>query len=160
RELEGARAETARLAQASASRLVEEAARAAAAESVVAQALEAEEEIARSVEPGGRARVRSLGAEGVVLAFDGDWARMEISGKRLRVRRSDLEPARAPKTADGRRRTPEGSRRQDAGGGRQGRRAAAEDLGSLVPEIHVIGQRVEEAIEVVDKALDRALLAG
>src|SRR5262249_49052485 len=75
RELEGARAETARLAQASASRLVEQAARAAAAESVVAQALEAEEEIARSVEPGGRARVRSLGAEGVGLAFDGDWAR-------------------------------------------------------------------------------------
>jgi DNA mismatch repair protein MutS2 len=160
RELEGARAESARLAQASASRLVEEAARAASAESVVAQALEAEEEIARSVEPGGRARVRSLGAEGVVLAFDGDWARMEIAGKRLRVRRRDLEPVGIPKTADRRRPTTERSRRPEAGGGRRVPRAAAEDLGSLVPEIHVIGQRVEEAIETVDKALDQALLAG
>lgn len=155
RELEGARAETARLAQASASRLVEEAARAVAAEPVVAQAREAEEEIARTVEPGARARVRGLGAEGLVLTFEGDWARLEVAGKRLRVRRSELEPAGTGKKAGGGR--PETSRRrprpssEPSGGG---------DLASLVPEIRVIGQRVEEAIEAVDRALDQALLSG
>ena len=160
RELEAARVETARLAQASAARLIEEAARAAQAEPVVAQALEAEEEIARSVEPGGRARVRSLGAEGTVIAFDGDWARMEFGGKRLRVRRSELEPAgttsRKPKAV---RRS--GQESHDARLTAHGSR----DPGSrtpdgLVPEVHVIGQRVDDAVDAVEKALDQALLSG
>jgi DNA mismatch repair protein MutS2 len=30
----------------------------------------------------------------------------------------------------------------------------------MAPEIHVIGQHVEDAIEAVDKALDQALLSG
>ena len=147
-ELEGARAETARLAQASAARLVEEAARAATAESVVEEALEAEEELARTVEPGSRARLRGFGAEGLVVAFDGDWAQMEIQGKRLRVRRNELEPARGKK-ASGRtsatRPTPE---------------APARDLSGPTAEVNVIGQRVEEAIDAIEKALDQALLAG
>lgn len=149
KELEGARSETARLAQASAARLVEEAARAAEAESVVAQAREAEEEIARTVEPGSRARVRSLGAEGLVVAFEGDWARMEIQGKRLRVRRSELEPARG-RTAERKRQTT-GSRAPEP---------PARDLAGPTAEVNVIGQRLDEAIDRVEKALDQALLSG
>jgi DNA mismatch repair protein MutS2 len=154
RELEGVRAETARLAQASASRLIEGAVRAAQSEPVVAQALEAEEEIARSVEPGGRARVRGLGAEGVVIEFEGDWARMDMAGKRLRVRRSELEPvAGKRKTEDARRR----ALPKPVSGPPS---PPSRDFSGTVPEIHVIGQHVEEAIEAVDKALDQALLSG
>jgi DNA mismatch repair protein MutS2 len=154
KELEQARSETARLAQASAARLVEDAARAAAGEGVIAEAREAEEEIARAVEPGSRARVRSLGAEGLVVAFEGDWARMEIQGKRLRVRRSELEPARRKK-ADG--------KPQKAERGASPRPPTPPDSqpsAGPTAEVNVIGQRLDEAIDMVEKALDQALLSG
>jgi DNA mismatch repair protein MutS2 len=150
RELEEARSGTARLARASAARLVEEAAKTAATEAAVAEAREAEEEIARSVEVGGRARIRGLGAEGLVVGFEGDWAQMEIQGKRLRVRRVELEPARGRKAQD---RSPtKKSRAPDT--------ASARDLAGPTAEVNVIGQRVEEALETIEKSLDQALLSG
>ncbi len=155
KELDEARTDTARLAQASAARLVEDAGRASEAEPVVAAAREAEDEIARTVEPGSYARVRGLGAEGLVVAFDGDWAQMEIGGKRLRVRRGELEPARAvsrkPKAVS--------RNREDSG---DSRLTAYDSRPSVGPtaEVNVIGQRVEEAIDAVEKAIDQALLAG
>ncbi|HEY1435226.1 MAG TPA: Smr/MutS family protein, partial [Thermoanaerobaculia bacterium] len=156
KELEGARSETARLARASAARLVEEAASAAQAESVIAEAREAEEEIARAVEAGSRARVRGLGAEGVVVAFEGDWARMEIQGKKLRVRRSELEPARGGKATTAAGRRPEtGRRKQVEPAQAPGREAAGPTV-----EVNVIGQRLDDAIDLVEKALDQALMSG
>ena len=148
-------AETARLARASASRLIEEAARAAQAEPVVAQALEAEEEIARTVEPGARARVRSLGAEGVVLELEGDWARMDFGGKRLRVRRSELEPVRAVNRKPG-----TGNRRVPPSSGSRSAVSGSRDSAGPTAEVNVIGQRVDEAVDAVEKALDQALLSG
>ena len=149
KELEVARLASARLAQASAARLVEEASQAAAIEPVVAAAREAEEEIARKVEPGSRARVRGLGAEGLVVAFDGDWAQMEIQGKRLRVRRGELEPVR------------DGSREPKAASRERPRESHdSRDLTGPTAEVNVIGQRVDDAIDTVDKALDGALLSG
>jgi DNA mismatch repair protein MutS2 len=59
--------------------------------------------------------------------------------------------SRQPKAVSRSREDRSGSRAASTGSG---------DLGGLVPEIHVIGQRVEEAIDAVDKALDQALLAG
>jgi DNA mismatch repair protein MutS2 len=38
--------------------------------------------------------------------------------------------------------------------------APARDLSGEIAEVHVIGQRLEEAIEAVEKALDQAILAG
>ena len=151
-ELGAARQETARLAQASAARLMEEAERAARQESVLADAREAEEARARAVSPGDRARVRRLGAEGTVVSFEGDWAQMDLAGKRLRVRKTDLEPA-------GGSREEAGGRKQEAGG--KGRQRAVETVeASAVVEVHLIGQRLEEAIEAAEKALDQALLSG
>ena len=150
RELDEARSETARLAQASAARLVDEAAKTAAAEAAVAEAREAEQEIARSVEVGAPARIRGLGAEGLVVAFEGDWAQMDIHGKRLRVRRVELEPARGRKALDRsatkRPRAPETPSSRDSTG--------------PTAEVNVIGQRVEEALDTVEKALDQALVSG
>jgi DNA mismatch repair protein MutS2 len=148
RELDAARSETARLAQASAARIVEEAVRQAEAEPAVAAAREAEEEISRSVEPGGFARVRGLAAEGRVVSLEGGWANLEMQGKRLRVRRSDLEPARRP---------PGGK----ATGRSRGSVTTPEAVSSgPVSEVNVIGQRLDEAVASVEQALDRALLAG
>ncbi|HWZ85948.1 MAG TPA: Smr/MutS family protein [Thermoanaerobaculia bacterium] len=159
KELEGARLETARLAQVSAARLVEEAARAAEAETVVAAAREAEQLRSRQIGVGDVARIRGLGSEGRVVAFDGDWAQLEARGKRLRVRRSDLEPTRQTgKTA--------GAGRQKADGGRRsappasGAEARAHDLAGPTAEVNVIGQRLDEAIDLVEKALDQAILSG
>jgi len=70
-ELDAARQETQRLAQTSAARVLEEAERAAGAESVLAEAREAEELRSREVVPGQRARVRGLGAEADVVSFHG-----------------------------------------------------------------------------------------
>ena len=150
RELEEARSETARLAQASASRLIEEAAKAAAAEPALAQAREAEEEIAKTVAVGAQARIRGLGAEGLVVAFEGDWAQMDIHGKRLRVRRAELEPARGRKAQD--RSATKRPRVSDP--------VSSRDLTGPTAEVNVIGQRVEEALDAVEKSLDQALLSG
>lgn len=153
KSLEEARQEGARLAEASAKRILEEAERSLGEEeSVLAEAREAEEERSRSVQPGQKARVRRLGAEGTVVSLDGDWAHMEMLGKRLKVRRADLEPVTtgAVKRESGIvNRSPE--RPVDS-------RFTAHDSPSQ--EIHVIGQRLEEAIDAVEKALDQALLAG
>src|SRR5262249_27127928 len=156
RELEEARSETARLARTSAARLVDEAAAvAAAAEPAFTEAREAEEEAARAVEVGGPARIRALGAEGVVVSFDGDWAQMEIRGKRMRVRRSELEPAggvsRKQKAVSRSQTEPSRSRLMAHG---------SRDTSGPTAEVNVIGQRVDEAIDAVEKALDQALLTG
>jgi DNA mismatch repair protein MutS2 len=153
-ELDEARQESARLAQASAARVLAEAEGAVSAESVLADAREAREARSQSVEPGHAARVRGLGVEGRVISFDGSWAHMEIQGKRLRVRRADLEPAHAAasKSKSPSRGTVSAPARRSVAGG-------ADVAGSSV-EVHVIGQRLEEALEAVDKALDQAILAG
>ena len=153
KELEGARAETSRLARVSAARLVEEAALAAESEPVVALAREAEEAIARTVEAGHRARVRGLNAEGLVVAFDGEWAQMDIQGKRLRVRRGELEPlGAAPGKARGR--VP--SRRADS----EPVTPDARPSSGPTMEVNVIGTRLDEAIDTAEKALDQALMSG
>jgi DNA mismatch repair protein MutS2 len=149
KELSGARADTSRLAQVSAARIVEEAAIAAEVEPVVAMAREAEDAIARSVEVGHRARVRGLNAEGLVVAFDGDWAQMDMQGKRLRVRRGELEPV-SQEGAGGKRRET-GSRKQEV---------PARDVSGPTAEVNVIGTRLDEAIDTAEKALDQALMSG
>ena len=154
-ELDAARQDTHRLAQASAARVLEEAERAAGAEAVLAEAREAEELRSREVVPGQRARVRGLGAEADVVAFDGDWAHLEMKGKRLRVRRSELEPtgtaSRQPSAVSRPVPTTPGSHLADDGaGGASGQTA----------EVNVIGHRLEEAIDAVERALDQALLGG
>ena len=148
-ELDSARHETARLAQASAARVLEEAERAAEAEQVLAEAREAEQLRSKGVEVGDVARIRSLGGEGRVVAFDGEWAHLEFRGKRMRVKRSDLEPM-------------PGGRRQEAGGRKPKPDATLVSRAPTGPtmEVNVIGQHVEEAIEAAEKALDQALVSG
>jgi DNA mismatch repair protein MutS2 len=147
KELDASRHETARLAQASAARVLEEAERAAETERVVVEAREAEEIRSREVSVGDLAHIRGLDTEGVVAAFDGGWAQLEAHGKRIRVRRSDLELAPRSRTAN----RPAVSRPPAPD---------ARPSGGSAVEVNVIGQRVEEAVENVERALDQALLSG
>ena len=152
-ELDAARQETARLAQASAARLMEQAERAAEEERVLVEAHEAEEARSREISEGARARVRGLGAEGTVLSFEGDWAHLDMRGKKLKVRRADLEPLVA---AGGRRKAESSVRRSPA----SLPSPASRDLTGAIPEVHLIGQHLEEAVDAAEKALDQALLSG
>ena len=147
-ELDEARAESSRRTQLSAARVLEEAERAVAEESALADAREAREASAQTVEPGQPARVRGLGVEGRVLSFDGDWAHMEIQGKRLRVRRTELEPARAAAGKAGKAKSP--SR------GIVSTPLRSPDAVGVIPEVHVIGQRLEEALEAVERSIRRS----
>jgi DNA mismatch repair protein MutS2 len=153
-ELDAARKETARLAQASAARVIEEAERDAEAERILAEAREAEVLRSLRVEPGARARVRGLGAEGTVVAFEGDWAQLDVSGKRMRVRRSDLEPS-----GPGKRQEPAASKRRAAHVSRLASHGSP-DLAGDTSEVHLLGMRLEEAIEAAEKSLDQAVVAG
>ena len=153
RELAEAR-ENARLTQLSAARVLDQAERAAEAEEAVAAAKEAQRERSSELSPGRAARVRGLGAEGTIVALDEAWAELEIRGKRLRVRRSELEPIKT----EGLRRRREGGAAANFVSGRPS--TAYRDLAGDIPEVNVIGQRLDEATETVEKALDQALLAG
>jgi len=59
----------------------------------------------------------------------------------------------------------EGGRRKEPGVGKKPSASPlppsdARDLTGVVPEVNVIGQRLDDAIEAVEKALDQTLLAG
>jgi len=94
-----------------------------------------------TLEVGGRVRHRGLGWSGRLERLDGEEARVLVGGKRLRASRADLvalaEPS-APRT-----------------GG-----ATLPEPEAAPPELNLIGLRVEEAIEVLDGWLDRALAGG
>ncbi len=95
--------------------------------------------------------MRGLGSEGRVVAFDGEWAHLEFRGKRMRVKRSDLEPMGA------------GSRKRDrreSGSGKSSVEIPAAESSGPTVEVNLIGQRVEEAIEAAERALDQALVSG
>ena len=156
RDLAEAR-ENARIAQISAARVLEEADRDAAAEEVLSAAREAERTRAAGLSPGEQARVRGLGAQGTIAALDDEWAELDVRGKRLRVPRSELERASAPASGHA---TAEGTRRRTAVSASRPPSSASSDLAGSVPEINVIGQRLDDAAEEVEKALDRALLSG
>jgi DNA mismatch repair protein MutS2 len=145
-QLDLLRQETARRAQASSERLLEEAERSLPPPAIVAEAREAALERARSLAPGDAARWKASGVRGTIVALEEEFAWLEIAGKRMRVPREELEAAEPARAAPAKKRgvvtTPEPA------------------ASGPSPEILVIGKRVEEAIEEVEKALDAALLSG
>ena len=153
-ELSRIRQDTSRLAQASTARVLAQAEEAAATEPILAAADVERKEGAREVAVGSRARMRGLATEGTVVALEGDTAWLDVRGKRMRAPLVDLERvgshlpvSRSPRLcnpdSDG-----ETGRRGDGG------------TGGSTREVIVIGQRLEEATEEVEKALDATLLAG
>ena len=115
--------------------------------------------VARASSPGTTRASAGSGVEGTVISFDGNWAHMEIQGKRLRVRRADLEPAHAAASKTGKAKSPSRGTVSASARGPVAGMGSADVAGSTV-EVHVIGQRLEEALDAVEKALDQAILAG
>ncbi len=146
RELSRLRHDTARLARASTAGLIEIAeAGAEAAEPVLGQAREAARLAAEGLRVGGRARLSGGRAEGRVLSLEGDSAWVDVAGKRMLLPRESLEPVASP--------APPPAHVETS-------RPAGPSASSGTAEVQVIGRRLEEAIEEVERALDRAILAG
>jgi DNA mismatch repair protein MutS2 len=116
------------------------------------------------------ARHAQLGWEGIVEKLEPGRAEVLVRGKRVRCRPEELVPvagagARKESAASGRHL----SETSPAGRSRRGVRlalpaepAAGRDLdsGGAPPELLLIGQRVEPALEALDAYLDQALLAA
>jgi len=91
-----------------------------------------------------------------VASIEGDFVWLDVAGKRMRMPRAELEPA--------------GSGHGTRDTGHEGKRPIPESRvpspadrdgsGVAVREVNVIGRRLDEAIEEVEKALDEALVAG
>ena len=148
-ELSRIRRDTARLAQASASRVLETAERETAAEeTVLAEAEAHSEERSRELSVGGRARLRGSKTEGVVRAIEGETVWLEVAGKRMRWKRSEVEAAGGGGPAP-----PAPARPEKPP-------AAGPSLAARTLEIHVIGKHLDDAIEEVERAIDAAIVAG
>ena len=110
---------------------------------------------------GARARSRSQGWEGRVVALErgGRRASVEVGGVRVRVETDDLEPAIAgPGEGSGSRRGAAATRNPEAASGLTALRL--ERARTIASSLDVRGARVEEALELVDRYLGDAALAG
>jgi DNA mismatch repair protein MutS2 len=90
--------------------------------------------------------VASLRVEGRVERLEGDRAVVSSGGKRLTIPVADLEAVESGKPV--------------RAGLPPGVTLSRSTEPSLAPEIHLIGKRVEEALELLDKYLDDASLAS
>jgi DNA mismatch repair protein MutS2 len=96
---------------------------------------------------GAQVRHGTLGWRGVVEKLAGDKVEVLANGKRLRLQAGDLvveAVAEAPAK------------------GRVSRTSGSTDVdrAPIAPELHLIGQRVEPALEEMDAFLDQAMLSG
>ncbi len=108
-----------------------------------------------------------LGWEGMVEKLEAGRAEVLVRGKRIRCRPEELTPLGAVGSiaAGGAAGGPSRRERREAAAEMtpRARAAAAVDLdqaAAVAPEINLIGQRVEPALEQLDSYLDRALLAS
>ncbi len=102
---------------------------------------------------GAEVRHATLGWRGLVEKITGGKAEVLSNGKRLRLAVADLvvESSPRPLATTG---APAGARRSAA------RAAGDADRAPAPQELHLIGQRVEPALEELDAFLDQALLSG
>jgi DNA mismatch repair protein MutS2 len=154
-ELAAMRADASRRAQASSAQLLADAEDSISNEPVLVEARLQEEERSRALEVGGRARVRGGRVEGVVAALDGESAWLEMAGKRMKVPRAELEPLGRPEPGDTKPKAAARKPRKEAEP--EGRSGPSSEP---VREVNVIGRRLDEAIDEVEKAIDEALVAG
>jgi DNA mismatch repair protein MutS2 len=135
-------------APAQAADLLAEAEKEAGEDPLIAQAREQAARRSVSLAAGDSARLRGLQTVGRISSIEGDIAWLEVDGKRVRVGRSELEPAEGAPKAD-----PAAARASVT-------RSAPAAPDQTAGEVNVIGHRLEEAIGEVDRALDQAILSG
>jgi DNA mismatch repair protein MutS2 len=148
-ELEAIRASGPRRAEASAEKILARARAAVPEEPVLEEAREEAFARTRELAAGGRARVRGTKTEGTVLSLDREAVWLDVSGKRMRFPRIDVEPA----GEEPRKKPPSKPAHATPA-------VAPEPVSAATREVNVIGQRIEDALPEIDKSLDAALLAG
>lgn len=126
-----------------------------AVETLFAEAPRFEEEPPAEEGPlvvGGQVRHRGLGWQGTLDKLEGGRAEVLVKGKRVRCKAEELVSA-GPAPKGPAKLTPlpppRGERSRDL-----------DESASVAPEINLIGQRVEPALEELDSYIDRALLAA
>lgn len=109
--------------------------------------------------PGMRARTRN-GGEGRIVALDkgGRRATLEAGGLRIKVALDDLEPSVSPEPAAGAESA--GLHGDRTAAGSSASRLQLQRARSVASSLDLRGARVEEALEVLDRYLDDASLAG
>ncbi|HTQ79474.1 MAG TPA: Smr/MutS family protein, partial [Thermoanaerobaculia bacterium] len=114
---------------------------------------------------GERARHAQLGWEGVIEKLEDGRAEVSVRGKRIRCRPEDLMPiggGRGDRSTEretarpAERRSPPGPSGPRDGRGGDGQTDLS-DATEAPPEVNLIGQRVEPALELLDAYLDQAL---
>jgi DNA mismatch repair protein MutS2 len=105
-------------------------------------------------------RHRGLGWHGVLEKLEGDRAEVLVRGKRVRCRPDELTPAGGVSPERKERETPRRLPREERPTSRLGGRGDLDEAASVPPEINLIGQRVEPALETLDAYIDQALLAS
>ena len=114
----------------------------------------------RPLSVGDKVILRSLGTEGVLSSIDGDEAEVQAGTLRLRVRLEELKrkPESAddgPQTIDHRQTSKTGAEPSSAVRGQSSIHAASPGM-----ELDLRGQRAEDALEMLDRYLEKAYLAG
>lgn len=111
---------------------------------------------------GATVRHLGLGWQGVLEKLEPGRAEVLVKGKRVRCRPEDLGPVGSGAAAAPADRSDRSDRSDRASGPPRDPRAARRDLEDSVeipPEVHLIGKRVEPALEELDAYIDQALLS-
>ncbi len=106
-----------------------------------------EETSARPLQVGDRAEHRTLRFTGDILSIDGTKVTLAVAGKKMHASLEDLRPSDSKPKAKTALRS---SVRLDS----------SEEEPAVSAELNLIGRRVDDAIDEVEKFLDQALLAG
>jgi DNA mismatch repair protein MutS2 len=111
---------------------------------------------------GATVRHLGLGWQGVLEKLEPGRAEVLVKGKRVRCRPEDLGPAGSGAATTPADRSDRSDRSDRAGAPPRDPRTARRDLEDSVeipPEVHLIGKRVEPALEELDAYIDQALLS-
>ena len=111
-----------------------------------------------SLKPGDKVTLRSLGTEGVISSIDGEEAEVQAGTLRMRVqldelkRKSEEEPSAVSDQPSARKRQP-------------GPQSVVERQSSILAaspgmELDLRGQRAEDALDMLDRYLEKAYMAG
>ncbi len=113
----------------------------------------------RALRLGDKVRLRTLGTQGVVTAMGEEEVEVSIGMLRVRTRLADLESSGQPQE-EAPAAVTKVTKSSSSGGADQNARVGESYPSSPGMELDLRGQRAEEALEILDRYLDSAFIAG